>query len=463
MPLTTDDVLFTIEQANNSSLRSPVFPNWDGVLIEKIDDYTITFTLTEPYAPFIENLTIGILPAHIWNGLTPEKFSYSDFNIQPVGSGPYMYKSIERDNSGIPLRYILNKFDEYALGEPYISTIEFQLFNNNEEALKAYKAGKVHAVNAITPIQLEEFLNSDSQIQTAIHRAPLLRTFGIFFNHNKQPLFLEDEVREALKEATPKKAIIGEILRGYGTVLDSPLPSYITDAVEEEILQSATESTNDEDAQKTSVNHIERARAILEDNGWEKGEDGIYKYENDESEVKLSITFSTVNIPELVQVAERILDSWREVGIEVQLKVFNPTDLTQSVIRPRKFDALLFGMEIGHELDLYAFWHSSQRNDPGLNIAQYADIEADALLEKMRVEQDIVVRKKLYQDFTELVKKQNSAIFLYTPDFIYVVNKKVNNVAVHPISETSERFDSVHLWNIETDNVWFFLQDFFEK
>ena len=452
-PLTAKDVMFTVKQAGNEMLRSPVFPNWEGVQIQQVDDYTVIFTLTEPYAPFIENLTLGILPAHIWEGLSPEKFSFSDFNIKPVGAGSFMFGEIERDGSGIPLQYRLNKFDGYALGEPYLHAIDFLLFNNNDDALEAYAEGKVHAVNSVTPSNLEIFLNSDTEVKTAVHRAPLLRTFGIFFNHNKQRIFLEDEVREALEEATPKKALIGEILRGYGTELDCPLPPFIT----------AFESTSNTNNSTTSVNSIERARNILEAEGWEKGEDGVYTYENDDSEVRLSLSFSTVNTPELIRAAERIAESWREVGIEVELKVFDPTDLAQSVIRPRRFEVLLFGMEIGHELDLYAFWHSSQRNDPGLNIAQYADIEADAFLEKMRVEKDDEKRKELYQNFAELLKQQRTAIFLYSPDFIYVVNESVQNVQIHPLSDTSERFDTVHLWHKETDHVWPFVRNFFIK
>jgi peptide/nickel transport system substrate-binding protein len=454
-PLTADDVIFTVEQAGNASVRSPVFANWDGVQVEKVDAKTIVFTLPKPYVPFLENLTLGILPAHIWSGLTAEEFPFSQFNITPIGSGPYRVLAVDRDKSGIPSKYQLAKFENYALGEPYIHSLEFVLYNNEEEAFLAYTKGEVSAVNSVTPKRLEEFLSTDTQHTTLVHRAPFLRVFGIFFNHSKQPIFLRDEVRKALELATPKKAIVGEILRGYGTLLDSPLPLYLTKNTEDTSSTSAKETSTD--------NQIGQARLVLENAGWKRNtETGIYALEKDKTTTPLSVSFSTVNTPELMQTAERIAQNWREVGAEVELKVFEPTDLTQSVIRPRRFDALLFGMVIGHELDLYAFWHSSQRNDPGLNIAQYADIEADSILEKIRIEQNPDVRKTLYQDFTKLVQEKNSAIFLYAPDFIYVVDDNVHNVSIHPIAETSERFDTIHTWNIETDKVWPFLSSFFE-
>jgi peptide/nickel transport system substrate-binding protein len=472
-PLTADDVLFTIAQAADPAVRSPVFSNWDGVIVEKIDDVTIAFTLPEPYAPFIDNMTLGILPSHIWERLTAEEFPFSQFNITPVGGGPYKIAEggVVRDNSGIPSGYNLTKFDEYALGTPYINTIKFILYNNAEEAIAGFTAGEVYAINSVSPARLDTLLRStEANTHTDVYRAPLLRIFGIFFNHNKQPIFLEDEVREALDIATPKKAIVGEILRGFGSVLESPLPEYIIETTsDEEVPQTETLETesdvatssdaSDETEQKTPINRIERAQAVLEDAGWEKGDDGVYMYENDDSVIRLSFTFSTVDNPELVQTAERIAESWREVGVEVELKVFEATDLTQTVIRPRRFDALLFGMVIGHELDLYAFWHSSQRNDPGLNIAQYADIEADALLEAMRTETNPEKRRAMYIEFSDLIRKQTTAIFLYAPDFIYVTDDRLQDVQIHPVKEAYERFDSVHLWHVETDRVWPFVKD----
>ncbi len=462
-PFTAKDVIFTVKQAANASIRSPLFSNWDGVQVEQIDDYTIKFTLPKPYVPFIENTTIGILPSHIWNELSAEEFSFSQFNINPIGSGPYKIETIRRDKSGIPIKYKLTKFEKYTLGTPNINTIEFSLYNNEDSMLNAFSKGEINAINSISPTKMEKFLNENKKENTTILRTPLLRTFGIFFNHNRQPIFLLDEVRTALNIATPKKAIVGEVLKGYGTIINGPLPINIDASA------ITTENTDAEKGAKEKqndvkpVNHIEQARLILEKAGWEKDETGIYTLKKEDKTQKLSISLTTVNTPELVQTAKRIAKSWRDVGMEVELKIFDATDLTQSVIRSRRFDALLFGMVTGHEQDLYAFWHSSQRNDPGLNIGQYADIEADSLLEKMRSEKDLTKRKKLYTDFTKLIQKQNPAIFLYSPDFIYMINDNVKNISIHPMTNPSERFDTVQNWHTQTDHVWPFVSKFLKK
>jgi len=452
-PVTADDVVFTATQAANAAIKSPVFANWDNVAVAALDSRTVTFTLPVPYMPFIENTTLGILPKHIWQDLTPEEFQFSQFNITPVGSGPYALANVVRDRSGIPERYELVRFDGYALGAPHIASFVFHLYNTKNEAFQAYLAGAVDAVGGISPALLEELATAETARATAIRRTPLLRVFGVFFNHNRQPLFLRDEVRKALDVATPKQALVGEILSGYGTVLDSPLPAH---AAPEQVSEVPLNSTT------TTPSRIEQAQTILERAGWERNEEtGIYEREIDDEVRELAFSLSTVNASELIAAVGRIAEQWQALGARVEVQTYDQIDLVQSVIRPRRFDALLFGMILGHELDLYAFWHSSQRNDPGLNVAQYADIETDALLEKLRTERDPAARTELYASFAKLVSDQHAAIFLYTPDYIYVTAQTTKNITMHPIAEPHERFDTVHAWYIETDAIWPFVQELF--
>lgn len=79
-PVTADDVIFTISKITNPSIKSPKRGNWDGVTIERIDERTVTFRLKRAYTPFIYNLTLGILPKHIWKNVSDDEFSFSQFN-----------------------------------------------------------------------------------------------------------------------------------------------------------------------------------------------------------------------------------------------------------------------------------------------------------------------------------------------------------------------------------------------
>ena len=128
--------------------------------------------------------------------------------------------------------------------------------------------------------------------------------------------------------------------------------------------------------------------------------------------------------------------------------------MSQNVIRPRKYDALFFGEVVGRELDLFAFWHSSQRNDPGLNIALYANSTADSALEDLRKTADQDARAVLYKKFEAELAKDIPAIFLYAPDFVYTIPQDVYGLNVGFIGTPSDRFLSVQSWHRETDYVW---------
>jgi peptide/nickel transport system substrate-binding protein len=136
------------------------------------------------------------------------------------------------------------------------------------------------------------------------------------------------------------------------------------------------------------------------------------------------------------------------------VKTYEQNDLYQNVIRPRKYDALLFGEVIGKDRDLYAFWHSSQRNAPGLNVAMYANSKVDKLLEDIRTTSDETVRATKYAQFDSLVRADIPAIFLYLPEFVYAVPKSVHNIILGSLGVPSDRWNTVGTWYTETENVW---------
>jgi len=154
-----------------------------------------------------------------------------------------------------------------------------------------------------------------------------------------------------------------------------------------------------------------------------------------------------------------IRDSWQAIGAEVDLKIFEIGDLNQSVIRPRKYDALFFGEVVGRDFDLYPFWHSSQRNDPGLNIALYTNISADKILENIRATSDRAAREKAFGEFANIIHEDRPANFVYSPEFIYVVPKKLESLMPKKVANSSDRFVNVSQWFIDTNRVWKFFAE----
>jgi peptide/nickel transport system substrate-binding protein len=156
----------------------------------------------------------------------------------------------------------------------------------------------------------------------------------------------------------------------------------------------------------------------------------------------------------LVRVAGIIKENWVELGARVEVRVFEIADLSQNVIRPRKYDTLLFGEVVGRDPDPFAFWHSSQRNDPGLNIALYTSRKVDKILEEARSSISPAIRKEKYEEFQGEIAQDVPAIFLYSPYYIYFIPKALEGFDTRHIVIPAERFTNISKWHFETKYVW---------
>src|SRR3989344_1415303 len=437
-PLTADDVIFTIDRIIDPATKSPKRGNWDGVTIAKIDDRTVSFTLRQAYTPFIYNLTIGILPKHIWKNVSDDEFSFSQFNTLPIGSGPYKVERVERNSGGIPNFYSLSPFESVSSKAPFIKNLVFRFYPSEIALIEAYNKGIVESLSGISPEKILELKRNGQQIISS----PLPRVFAVFFNQNQSKVLLNKEVRQALDLTSPKEEIVETVLGGYGTVIDSPLPAGIYSWT------SAKEKL-------TSEERMETAKALLEKAGWKANmETGVLEKKSASGTITLSFSISTGNAPELRAVADELVARWQKLGAKGDILVFETGDLNQNIIRPRNFDALLFGEVVGRNADLYPFWHYSQRTDPGLNIALYTNSHADKLLDDARSASDSDTIEKNYKMFAEELQADVPAVFLYTPGFLYVVPKSVRAINLGSLAVSQDRFLGVKDWYIETDRVW---------
>ena len=440
-PITADDVVFTINKVKDSIIKSPHKIDWDGVTVVKINDTTIQFTLKQPYPSFLENATIGIIPQSLWDNSPIE---LNNANTNPIGSGPYMIKNITKESSGVISSYELTSFKKFILGEPYIKTINLRFYSNEDDLIKALENKEVDQISSITPLNADILKERNYQVDSSV----LPRVFGLFFNQNQNQLFTNKVITKAIDQAIDKDKIVREMLFGYGVAIDDPIPpnmiAYQKLAGENNVLR--------EEILKAVQNNLAK-------DGWSKDSDGFLQKTTTSKNKKkttttLQFSISTGNAPELVKTAELIKQDLAEIGIKVDIKTFEIGNLNQSVIRPRKYDALLFGQIINHESDLFAFWHSSQRKDPGLNVAMYTNAKVDKILEEAGVTINEKERIKKYAQFETEIKKDMPAIFLYSPNFIYVVSPNLKGLSIDHIISLSDRFLNIYSWYTETENVW---------
>jgi peptide/nickel transport system substrate-binding protein len=392
-PLTADDVRFTIEKAMDPAVKSAKRANWNGVSIEQPGPKTIQLTLKKPYPAFLENATLGVLPSHLWQNTSAESFPLHEQNLEAIGSGPYKLSKITKDSNGIPTAYELKAFSDFALGKPRLEKITIGFYKNEEELVEAYKNGQIDSLGSLSPALVKELEESDQRVV----KSTLPRVFAVFFNQNHNPVFLDATVRKALNLAVPRQEIVENIFHGYA----EPLEGIFT-------------STNDEPTKTDLV----AAKKMLTDAGWKLNDQGVMQKTTKASKDKpaatqvLTFSLATSNIEELKQIAEKLKANWTALGAKVEIEIYESNDLNQNVIKPRKYDALLFGEVMGRDSNLYPFWHSSQRTDPGLNIAMYTNAKVDRLLEEARQTSGLEERNKKYFEAETEIKKDQPVAFI---------------------------------------------------
>jgi peptide/nickel transport system substrate-binding protein len=426
-----DDVLFTIQAVQDPAFKSPLRQSWQGVGVEAVDDSTINFILPAPYVFFLNNLTVGILPRHIWEGIPPSNFILADYNLRPVGSGPYEFSDIAKDNEGNILNFQLIANDDYYDQKPYIKSFNLSFYFDEDSAIDAYNKKQVFGVGYISPSKISDL---KSRRSSNIHSINIPRYYAVFFNQQRSKVMADRDVRKALSMATDRKAIVEQVLKGEGKELFSPIPP-------------GTFGFTD-DVKKFDFD-AEKANKALDDAGWKKGDDGIRK----KNDLVFEINLVTTDWPDLVATADILKAEWEAIGARVNLEELGVSDIQQNVIRPREYDALLFGQVLGIDPDPYAFWHSSQTRDPGLNLSLYSNPDVDKLLEKIRQEADETQRIDDYKKFQQNITDDIPAIFLYSPNYLYVTNGTVQGININSMVTPDKRFSNVEQWYVKTKRV----------
>ena len=429
-PITADDIIFTIQLIQDPNFASPLRLNWNRVEVNKVDDRTVTFSLREPSAPFIVSLTQGLLPKHIWEGIEPSKFALSKFNLEPVGAGPFMVSEIKKSENGGILSILLSAFPGYVRGQPYLSEIEFKFYQSYDQLIAAYHGNDILGLGYI-PFDRQQYVEKSSRIEQYTLNLPQYQ--ALFFNPNKSPVLADGNVRSALAQGINKREIITQVYQGLALESYGPIPpGYLG-------YNPGVEQAN--------LYNLENAKKLLADTGFvpRPGSDVLYK-----GDIPLEFTITTNNFPLNQQTAEILKKQWETLGFKVNVQVLTIGELEQNYLRPREYQALLFSENVGADPDPYFFWHSSQRTDPGLNLAMLNNREVDNLLAEARLNADPEYRAPRYLRFQEIITTEVPAVFITNSVFVYGVNEKVRGIELSNVINQSERFLDIHKWYIET-------------
>jgi len=427
-PLKADDVLFTLETVQNPNVGSPRYSDFRDVKVEAPDDRTIVFTLDKASPVFRRLLTLGILPAHIWADIPPAAMGTTDYNLKPIGNGPFKFKEIRKKEHSGDVTTLLLERAPAAATPALLQNLGLRFVDDGQAALDSLggQADGVRLVSNDLYAKAEKVRGADVQY------LPLPQTVAAFFNA-KNSLFDAKEVRLALRDAVDPATIM-EGARPTARVIAGPvlegMPGWF--------------------ALPTRGADLDGARARLEAAGWKKEADVYVK-----GKAKLEFTLTVPDVKEYTDAAKIIADAWKALGANVTVKAVDPAVLTKDVVKTRAFDVLLFADRYDDTLDLYPFWHSTQSFDPGLNLTSYFHKDLDAQLTTAHdAGTSTDDRAKAYAKVQQIMIDEAPALFLYQPAAAVVQTKNLRSVNAPTLLTASNRFLDVTNWYVNTDHVW---------
>ncbi|MFH1426266.1 MAG: ABC transporter substrate-binding protein [Candidatus Kerfeldbacteria bacterium] len=480
--LDADDVLFTVAAIQDPLYRSPLQSVLKGVEAKKVDDYTVSLTLPEPFAPFLSSLTFGIMPQHLWFNVPAQNIAFTELNIKPVGTGPYKFASLTKEKTGNIKDFHVVRNDDYYGDLPYLDEITFIFYSDPMSAVEALKTKKVEGLAFYPASETAAIEKKNSSVNTYTLRIP--QYTALFFNQKESDILHEDEVRYAIAYSIDRDRIIKEALYGQGEPIYAPiLPGYLgynadvrkrdfnVQAAKGTLLDAGWEWTDK--AKKHNKEVLEKREAIANgevpaeeqpqaeeapatnENADAEEDNSLEMMPREKDGVILEFTISTVDLPEYRTTLSILQESLEEAGFKVNVDFYSPEDIQNKVIKTRSYEALLFGEIVGNDPDPYPFWHSSQQDHPGFALSIFRDTEVDDLLEEARTTDDEEERKTQYEQFQENIIDDAQAVFLYNPHYSYSIHDKIQGVnPVQYISVPSDRFARATRWYVKTKRRW---------
>ena len=425
-PFTTDDVVFTFALLKSAELRSP--PGLARVLadasVTKVDSFALRIDLVQPFAPLLAYLSMGILPRHILGQVAPNALFDAEFNLRPVGTGPYRLEELAPD------RAVLTANAAYHFGQPYIQRLEMRFFRDDGALMAALRSRQVDGAFFESGIGGGDYAYLGGRKDLRLSLLGSGEVTFVYFNL-RDPRFQDRRVRQALLYAIDRDALATEA--GYDQAANALSP-----------LAAGTWAATDSMSRYGADPNL--AELLLDEAGWRAGPNGVRA----SGGVPFSFTLATNSDPVRVAMAQALAENWRAVGADVKVEAGGTTTLVRDLLEPRAYQAVLFAYRAEADPDPYPAWHSSQTGSGGRNLSQLADARFDRLLEEARQATSQAKRAELYRDFQELFAQEAPALPLFSSNSLCVQESSLKGARPGYLSSPGDRFWQVQDWYVRT-------------
>ena len=428
-PLTAEDVVFTYNTIQNPDTKSPLASSWQGIKVAAIDKKTVTFTLPSILSAFPYSMVNGIIPKHVLGKVAPEQMRSVLFNTNnPIGSGPFKWDAIEivgTADEDREQRIALKPNDNYVNGKPKLDSFVIRSFVNEVKMRNAFKKGELNGVVGLSKIP-DDLLEDNS---VRVYNIPL-NSQVLLFLKTTTPVLSDQKVRQAISYGLNTGAVR---LAADVPVLPSDSPLLANQLGYDKTLTQKTGSP-------------EQAAKLLDEAGWKLNDKGIRVKDGKE----LNLTITTQSNRTYESVAKNIKEQLALIGVNVEILVLKDNEL-QSALAVHDYDSLLYGISLGPDPDVFAYWHSSQadlRSPSHLNFSEFKSPAADKALEAGRTRSDPATRAIKYRPFLDAWSKEAPAVALYQPRFLYVVREPLANFNPVRMNTGTDRYNEVNQWMI---------------
>jgi len=435
--LTSDDVVFTVQSIQDPDANSPLFQSWQGVTVNRISELEVQFTLANPYAFFGDTLSnLYILPKHIFANTPPGNWHLSDYNLKPVGSGPYQFVSYNKNSDGFISLYQLAAWNGTSETHPLIQDFNFDFFNNENTLVQSFNNGQIDGFGNVTPADVAEITRPDNTFAW-----PTSAYYAVFFNQSVNLGLQDPTVREALTAAIDRNALVAAVLGGNGVPEYGPVPQ-------------AAQYYNAANNGASATSSPAFAESLLDADGWTiTGSSTFRSKVIQKTTVPLVVNLTVPQIDFLANTASYLQTAWQAIGVQVNVIPDSSNDIVKTLIPDRNYESLLFGNVLGPSSDLYSFWDSSQDFAPGLNLSLYNSPTVNSLIERARQNPVSASTSQEIASAQTDIAASYPAVFLYSPDYVYVTNKNVQGISTNLLTDPSDRFREIERWYLNTARV----------
>ncbi len=433
-PLTSADVVFTYQAIQNPDAQSPLRSSWQSITVSAPNPQTVVFKLPGTLASFPYTMTNGIVPKHILGNVPAAGLRSVDFNtVHPVGAGPFAWQAIQvagNDPSVAQEQIALVPFAGYNRGEPKLREFIVHAYASQADLIQAFKSGQLTGAAGLTSVP-PDVKNMPS---LEVH-SPLLTAATMVFFKTSSGMLSDVHVRQAVTEGTNRQAIIKSL-------------GYSTHAVREPLLMG--QLGYDPALAQAGFDPV-AARQLLDSDGWAVGKNGL-RSKNGQT---LSFNLTAADTAEYRLVAQQLKQQWRNLGVQLNVQLQDSTDFHNSLTY-HNYDAVLYGISIGSDPDVFVYWDSSQadvRSANRLNLSEYKNTTADSALDAGRSRSQPQLRIIKYRPFLQAWQQDYPALGLYQPRFLYLTNGAVAGLSDHAINSPTGRFNDVQSWEIRDAKV----------